>query len=91
LIQKKIQPFGQVSLTKAFSTGLPGMRDASIASTRRGTISRCLNTSLPVRTGLIYGRVLLKAPHPVIARMRSAYGIHLIRAPYPRFFDRVLG
>ena len=37
-----------------------------------------------------YARVLLRAPHPVIACMRSAYGIHLIRAPYPRFFDRVL-
>lgn len=37
-----------------------------------------------------YARLVLKAPHPVITRTRSAYGIHLIRAPYPRFFDRVL-
>jgi hypothetical protein len=37
-----------------------------------------------------YGRLLLKAPHPVIAEMRAAYGVHLIRAPYPRFFDRML-
>lgn len=37
-----------------------------------------------------YARTVLHAPHPVTARLHGAYGIHLIRAPYPRFFDRVL-
>lgn len=37
-----------------------------------------------------YLRLLLRSRHPVIQRARQCYGLHMIRAPYPAFFDRVI-
>jgi hypothetical protein len=29
-------------------------------------------------------------PHPVLRKVRTCYGLHMIRAPYPKFFDSLL-
>lgn len=29
-------------------------------------------------------------PHPVLSKIRKCYGFHMIRCPYPRFFDRII-
>ena len=37
-----------------------------------------------------YIRLLTRSSHPCLRSLATAWGVHLIRAPYPSFFDRVL-
>ena len=37
-----------------------------------------------------YSKMLLRWPHPVTKSIRESWGLHMIRAPYPRFFNTVL-